>query len=445
MLIDVENVIGGMAPRDDVIRARVGALLAAVPGASAVAFFARHGGSEDERMSRTFRDLGVTPVLVDREPDAADNALLAHARALSGRGHERFVVASADGALARIADLGALRVLAWKHQPVARQLRSAATEIILLDRPEAAPAASPRTPSDSVPSSSPTRSPAPTGRTLWRRRARYRSAKALLPPGTPNPRRAAFCETVANVRYGPEVVSIYCLYSAAAQLIPSTVAPLMMVLLVGMGGVAVVVFAIGRWRQLCARAERTVAVLLWKSLVACCAAQEAPSSAGLHRAQRLAESAAFVAEQHLARGGRVLRPHEQALAGRVARHVRTVLLTDTTRSLAEQLQRLERELVPVTACFLNRNWTAAACFDTAPTAETADEESESPARLRRRRYLRRGTGMGALTAVIALSWSSQNGEALWSLTGLAVLALAATAASAFHEPREAVSTLLGRS
>ncbi|MCA1194495.1 hypothetical protein [Saccharopolyspora sp. 6V] len=441
MLIDVENVIGGKAPRDDVIRARVSALLAAVPGASAVAFFARHGDAEDERMSRTFRDLGVTTVLVDREPDAADNAILAHARTLSDRGHERFVVASADGALARIADLGALRVLAWKHQPVARQLRSAATEITLLDRPEAV--ASPRKPSNSVASDSPTRSSS-RGWVLWRRRARRRRAKALLPAGTPNPRRAVFWEIFANWRYGVEVCSVYFSYSAAAQLIPSTVGPLMMVLLVGMGGAAFLGFVIGRWRQLCARAERTVAVMLWKSLLACCAAQESPSSAGLHRAQRLAESAALVAEKDLARGGRVLRPHEQVLAGRVARHVRTVLLTDATRPLAEQLQTLERELVPVTTCFLNRNWTAAACFDTAPTAESADEESESPARLRRRRYLRRGTGVGALAAVIALSWSSQHGEALWSLSGLAVLALAATAASAFHEPREALSTLLGR-
>ncbi|WP_045876488.1 NYN domain-containing protein [Pseudofrankia sp. DC12] len=80
-------------------------------------------------------ELGVAPWPVPAKPDAADDALLQHARYIHERGGRTFTVASADRQFADLAKLGDLEVIAWENQPVARALEKAATRVRRLPYP----------------------------------------------------------------------------------------------------------------------------------------------------------------------------------------------------------------------------------------------------------------------------------------------------------------------
>ncbi|WP_103349727.1 hypothetical protein [Amycolatopsis sp. CA-128772] len=78
--------------------------------------------------------LTVTP-----SPDAAEDALLAHARRVhDSLGRCCWLVASADHRLAALAELGRMEVLAWEGQPVSDRLTDVAHATHRLARPDSA-------------------------------------------------------------------------------------------------------------------------------------------------------------------------------------------------------------------------------------------------------------------------------------------------------------------
>jgi hypothetical protein len=126
LLIDVENTVGSVRPRPDVVRRRVGALVSAAgPVHHVVASYAPDDPAVDVAVS-VLAELGVAPWPVPPGANAADHALLRHARYVYDRGGRVFAVASADGRFARLAELGRLEVLVWHNQKVARALENAA-------------------------------------------------------------------------------------------------------------------------------------------------------------------------------------------------------------------------------------------------------------------------------------------------------------------------------
>ena len=62
------------------------------------------------------RSHNVRLLTVGATKDAADEALLAEAKALAHKGCRRFVVASNDSIFAQLADLGTLEIVVWKTQ-----------------------------------------------------------------------------------------------------------------------------------------------------------------------------------------------------------------------------------------------------------------------------------------------------------------------------------------
>jgi hypothetical protein len=132
LLVDLENIVGSVRPKPDLVRARVGLLIdAAGPVHHVVAAWAQGDPAGDPLVS-VLAELRVTTWLVPGgEPDAADAVLLAHARHVYAHGGRSFVIASGDGKFAEIAKLGAVRleVLAWEKQSIARPLEKAAGKV----------------------------------------------------------------------------------------------------------------------------------------------------------------------------------------------------------------------------------------------------------------------------------------------------------------------------
>jgi hypothetical protein len=136
LLVDAENVIGPSKPRLPLVRARVRALLAAAGAVDhAVACFA-YSWPADDSVASALIELGLIPWAVTTDPDAAELALISHARYLATRGHAwRFLVASGDHRLAEIAEYGELHVLVWEGQALASRLTTAAAAVHRLPRP----------------------------------------------------------------------------------------------------------------------------------------------------------------------------------------------------------------------------------------------------------------------------------------------------------------------
>lgn len=137
LLIDVDNMVGVACTPRPAARARLAVLLAAAgPVHHAVAAYNARGDSVEDPLASHLAELGVGCIPVDGGPDAADRALLEHARRVHDtKGCGGFVIASADGRFARLASLGTTEVLAWQGQPVAARLRDAAHRVHHIPRP----------------------------------------------------------------------------------------------------------------------------------------------------------------------------------------------------------------------------------------------------------------------------------------------------------------------
>lgn len=115
MLIDLENVIGTNR-KPAVLRSLVAALLdAAGPHHHTVAAYASHSPDSDS-VAPVLIALGVVPLPVEPGPNAAENALIAHAIRVHRQGCSRFTVSSGDRAFAKLAHATKARldILAWK-------------------------------------------------------------------------------------------------------------------------------------------------------------------------------------------------------------------------------------------------------------------------------------------------------------------------------------------
>lgn len=146
LLIDVENAVGPVAPGAGVVRSRVRALIdAAGEPHHVLACYAPQDPQADRTVS-VLAEMGVATWQVAKGVDAADHALIQHARYLQGRGFTTFVVASGDGVFALLAKLGRLEVLVWEPQPLSRRLTTAAHAVRRLPLPPRDPAAEPQPP-----------------------------------------------------------------------------------------------------------------------------------------------------------------------------------------------------------------------------------------------------------------------------------------------------------
>lgn len=130
LLIDLENSIGSVRPRQRLLRSRIAALLAAArPVHHSVAGYAAPDLMDDPTGS-VLAELGVAPLRVTPAPDAAELVLLDHARRMHDTlGCRTFLVASADRRFAELATLGRLELLAWQDQPLAGRLEHAAHHV----------------------------------------------------------------------------------------------------------------------------------------------------------------------------------------------------------------------------------------------------------------------------------------------------------------------------
>lgn len=135
LLIDVENALGGLAGHPPVFRARVTALRDAAGRLHhCVAAFGLEDSADRTPLS-LLAEVGVAPWPVVPGQDAADAALLEHARYVYRRGGRSFVVASADHRFATLAAMGRLEVVAWEGQRLARRLEAAAHTVRRVHRP----------------------------------------------------------------------------------------------------------------------------------------------------------------------------------------------------------------------------------------------------------------------------------------------------------------------
>lgn len=146
LLIDVENVVGPVAPGPEVIRGRVRALIeAAGEPHHVLACYAPEDPQADRTVS-VLAEMRVATWQVGKATDAADHALLQHARYLRERGFTTFVVASADGMFAALAELGRLEVLVWERQSPSQRLVTAAHAVQRLRLPPRGPVPAPEVP-----------------------------------------------------------------------------------------------------------------------------------------------------------------------------------------------------------------------------------------------------------------------------------------------------------
>jgi hypothetical protein len=119
LLLDLEN-LGTELLRPRPLRARLEALLA-VAGVihHAIAAYAL---PDADPVASLLAELRIAPLRVPPGPDAAELALLAHARYVHAEGGRIFLVGSADGRFAELAGLGRVELLVWDGQPVATKL-----------------------------------------------------------------------------------------------------------------------------------------------------------------------------------------------------------------------------------------------------------------------------------------------------------------------------------
>lgn len=134
LLIDLENAVGTIHVRPRVLRTKVHALLqAAGPVHHALASYAQADTAGDTVVS-VLAELGVSAWRVAQHDNAAEHALITHARYVHQQGCRTFTVASADRAFTALADLGTFDVLAWEGQQVAGKLEDRAHEVIRVPR-----------------------------------------------------------------------------------------------------------------------------------------------------------------------------------------------------------------------------------------------------------------------------------------------------------------------
>lgn len=138
VLIDLENVVG-FRSKPRTLRVRVTALLdAAGLRHHAVAAYAADD-AEDDPTASELACLGVSPLRVPHGPDAAETALLAHARRMQAEGCVLFTVCSSDRAFASLTDgeSAQVDVLIWEGQPVSSKLEQVVNHVRRLPRPRA--------------------------------------------------------------------------------------------------------------------------------------------------------------------------------------------------------------------------------------------------------------------------------------------------------------------
>lgn len=128
-------MVGPNQPRPRVLRARVGALLvAAGPVHHVMASYSRDDTEDDFTVS-VLAELGAAAWRVPHHANAAEHALLAHARYAHHQGCRSFAVASADRAFTALADYGQFDVLVWEDQPVSARLQASAHHVVRVPRP----------------------------------------------------------------------------------------------------------------------------------------------------------------------------------------------------------------------------------------------------------------------------------------------------------------------
>ncbi|GAA4869929.1 hypothetical protein [Saccharopolyspora cebuensis] len=163
LLLDLEN-LGSVRLRPRPLRARLMTLLAAAgEHHHAVAAYAVAEDGIDSAAA-VLAELRIAPLRVAPGPNAAELALLTHARHVHAEGGRTFLVGSADGRFAELTSLGRVELLVWDGQPVATKLAEVAHRVHRLQRPhnssaddfnatsppitEVSPAAPPEPPSD---------------------------------------------------------------------------------------------------------------------------------------------------------------------------------------------------------------------------------------------------------------------------------------------------------
>ncbi|MFT7841467.1 hypothetical protein Q5530_35480 [Saccharothrix sp. BKS2] len=134
LLIDLENMIGPVNPRPELVRGRITALVrAAGPVHHALACYARTEPELDV-IGNVLTEMNVPSRVVAPGPDAAEKALLAHARYAHDRGCRTFSVASADRSFTALAEFGDFDVIAWTNQQVSTRLQAAARQVLRVPR-----------------------------------------------------------------------------------------------------------------------------------------------------------------------------------------------------------------------------------------------------------------------------------------------------------------------
>lgn len=139
LLLDLEN-LGTVRLRPRPLRARLEALLAAGGDVHhAVAAYALPDPDGVDPIASVLAELRIAPLRVPPGPDAAELALLAHARHVHAEGGRIFLVGSADGRFAELAALGRVELLVWDGQPVATKLAEVVHDLHRLARPTGTP------------------------------------------------------------------------------------------------------------------------------------------------------------------------------------------------------------------------------------------------------------------------------------------------------------------
>uniref|UniRef100_UPI003F495BFA hypothetical protein n=1 Tax=Amycolatopsis sp. CA-096443 TaxID=3239919 RepID=UPI003F495BFA len=138
-LLDLEN-LGMVKLRPRPLRTRLEALLTACGDIHhAAAAYALPDDDTRDPTASVLAELRVAPLRVRPGPDAAELALLAHARHVHAEGGRIFLAASADGRFAELAALGRIELLVWDGQSVATKLAAVAHTIQYLPRPTGTP------------------------------------------------------------------------------------------------------------------------------------------------------------------------------------------------------------------------------------------------------------------------------------------------------------------
>lgn len=138
LLLDLEN-LGAVRLRPRPLRARLEALLGVAGDVHHA--IAAYGLPDDEAdpVASLLAELRIAPLRVAPGPDAAELALLAHARYVHAEGGRIFLVGSADGRFAELTGLGRVELLVWDGQPVATKLADVVHDIHRLARPTGTP------------------------------------------------------------------------------------------------------------------------------------------------------------------------------------------------------------------------------------------------------------------------------------------------------------------